>query len=95
MAVGGGLTSWLALVPAINRGIGIETERLVLAGRHDARKPASCLAQTDRSFSSAGILMAEHAAAPRLRDIVDAIDRIRSEMEGVTLDAFAADRRKR
>jgi predicted nucleotidyltransferase len=31
-------------------------------GRHNATKPASCLAQTDRDISVAGILMADHAA---------------------------------
>jgi uncharacterized protein with HEPN domain len=39
--------------------------------------------------------MAAHAAALRLHDIIDAIRRIRSETEGVTLDAFEADWRKR
>jgi uncharacterized protein with HEPN domain len=38
--------------------------------------------------------MAVHSATPRLRDIVDAIDRIRGEVEGVTLDAFESDWRK-
>jgi len=32
---------------------------------------------------------------PRLRDIVDAIDYIRSDLENATLDSFAADRQKR
>jgi uncharacterized protein with HEPN domain len=32
---------------------------------------------------------------PRLTDIIEAIDLIRSEMAGVTLDAFEPDRRKR
>jgi uncharacterized protein with HEPN domain len=39
--------------------------------------------------------MAARSATPRLRDIVDAIDRIRMETEGVSLDAFEADWRKR
>jgi hypothetical protein len=39
--------------------------------------------------------MAARSAAPRLRDIVGAIDRIRMETEGVSLDAFEADWRKR
>jgi uncharacterized protein with HEPN domain len=39
--------------------------------------------------------MAVRSAAPRLRDIIDAIDHIRSETEGVRLDAFEADWRKR
>lgn len=39
--------------------------------------------------------MAASAPAPRLTDILDAIVRIRAEMEGVTIDAFEADWRKR
>jgi uncharacterized protein with HEPN domain len=39
--------------------------------------------------------MALRSAAPRLRDIIDTIDRIRSEPESVTLDAFEAEWRKR
>jgi uncharacterized protein with HEPN domain len=39
--------------------------------------------------------MAVHAATLRLHDIIDAIGHIRSETEGVTLDAFEADWRKR
>ena len=39
--------------------------------------------------------MAEPSAAPRLRDIVEAIDHIRSETVGITLEAFEADWRKR
>jgi uncharacterized protein with HEPN domain len=39
--------------------------------------------------------MAPPSAHPRLGDIVEAIGFIRSDMTGVTLEAFAADRRKR
>jgi uncharacterized protein with HEPN domain len=39
--------------------------------------------------------MAVRSATPRLRDIIDALERIRSETEGVALDAFEADWRKR
>ena len=39
--------------------------------------------------------MAVHAATLRLHDIIDAIGHIRNETEGVTLDAFEADWRKR
>ena len=39
--------------------------------------------------------MPMRSAAPRLRDIIDAIDRIRGETEGVSLDSFEADWRKR
>ena len=35
--------------------------------------------------------MARRAATPRLRDIIDAIDHVRSETEGVTLEMFEAD----
>jgi len=39
--------------------------------------------------------MAARSLIPRLTDIIEAIDLIRSEMAGVTLDAFEPDRRKR
>jgi uncharacterized protein with HEPN domain len=39
--------------------------------------------------------MAGRSATPRLRDIIDAIDHIRTETDGVSLDAFEADWRKR
>lgn len=39
--------------------------------------------------------MAVSSPAPRLTDILDAIERIRAEMAGVTIDAFDADWRKR
>jgi uncharacterized protein with HEPN domain len=39
--------------------------------------------------------MAASSLAPRLTDIIEAIDRIRSEMAGVTIEAFEADWRKR
>src|ERR1700731_4614098 len=39
--------------------------------------------------------MAASSFAPRLTDIIEAIEHIRSEMAGVTLDAFEADWRKR
>ena len=39
--------------------------------------------------------MATPASVPRLTDIVEAIELIRSEMAGVTLQAFEADKRKR
>jgi|SRR5215469_3655324 len=39
--------------------------------------------------------MASPSPAPRLIDIIEAIELIRSEMAGVTLDAFEPDRRKR
>ena len=39
--------------------------------------------------------MAAPALAPRLTDIIEAIENIRSETTGVTLDAFEADWRKR
>jgi uncharacterized protein with HEPN domain len=39
--------------------------------------------------------MIESSPIARLTDIVDAIELIRGEMEGVTLDAFEVDRRKR
>jgi uncharacterized protein with HEPN domain len=39
--------------------------------------------------------MAAPSAVPRLTDIIDAIELIRSEMVGVTLEAFEPDRRKR
>jgi uncharacterized protein with HEPN domain len=39
--------------------------------------------------------MAEASPVARLTDIVDAIELIRGEMEGVTLRAFEPDRRKR
>jgi uncharacterized protein with HEPN domain len=39
--------------------------------------------------------MAAPSLAPRLTDILDAIERIRSEMEGVSIEAFEADWRKR
>jgi len=39
--------------------------------------------------------MAARSPIPRLTDIVEASELIRSEMQGLTLDAFEADRRKR
>ena len=39
--------------------------------------------------------MAASSLAPRLSDILEAIGHIRSEMAGVTIDAFEADWRKR
>ena len=39
--------------------------------------------------------MAASSPAPRLTDILDAIERIHAEMAGVTIDAFEADWRKR
>jgi uncharacterized protein with HEPN domain len=39
--------------------------------------------------------MAASSLAPRLTDILDAIEHIRSEMTGVTIDAFESDWRKR
>lgn len=39
--------------------------------------------------------MAIRSLAPRLTDIIEASEVVRSEMEGVTLDAFEPDRRKR
>ena len=39
--------------------------------------------------------MAASSFAPRLTDIVEAIEHIRSEMAGVTIEAFEADWRKR
>jgi uncharacterized protein with HEPN domain len=39
--------------------------------------------------------MAASSLAPRLNDILEAIEHIRSEMAGVTIDAFEADWRKR
>ena len=39
--------------------------------------------------------MAAGSSVPRLTDIIEAIELIRGEMAGVTLDAFEPDRRKR
>ncbi|MFZ0887991.1 MAG: HepT-like ribonuclease domain-containing protein [Candidatus Binataceae bacterium] len=39
--------------------------------------------------------MAKPSSVPRLTDIIEAIELIRSEMAGVTLNAFEPDRRKR
>jgi hypothetical protein len=39
--------------------------------------------------------MAASSLAPRLTDIIEAIEHIRSEMAGVTIEAFEADWRKR
>ncbi len=39
--------------------------------------------------------MAKPSPVPRLTDIIEAIELIRSEMADVTLNAFEADRRKR
>ena len=39
--------------------------------------------------------MAKPSPVPRLTDIIEAIELIRSEMAGVTLNAFEPDRRKR
>jgi hypothetical protein len=39
--------------------------------------------------------MAASLLAPRLTDILDAIERIRAEMAGVSIEAFEADWRKR
>jgi uncharacterized protein with HEPN domain len=40
-------------------------------------------------------LIAVPSLAPRLTDIIEAIEHLRSEMAGVTIDAFEADWRKR
>ena len=48
-----------------------------------------------RSLRAASVLMAERSPAARLTDMVEAIDLIRDEMAGVTLDAFQPDMRKR
>jgi uncharacterized protein with HEPN domain len=39
--------------------------------------------------------MTAPSAEPRLKDIVEAIGYIRSDMENATLESFVADRRKR
>jgi hypothetical protein len=39
--------------------------------------------------------MTKRSAVARLTDIIEAIELIQSDMAGVTLDAFEADRRKR
>ena len=39
--------------------------------------------------------MAASSLAPRLTDILEAIERIRAEMAGVTIEAFEGDWRKR
>jgi uncharacterized protein with HEPN domain len=39
--------------------------------------------------------MAASSPVPRLTDILDAIERIRTEMTGITIEAFEADWRKR
>ena len=39
--------------------------------------------------------MVERTATPRLHDIVQAIERVRAETDGLTLDAFEADWRRR
>jgi uncharacterized protein with HEPN domain len=39
--------------------------------------------------------MAKPSPVPRLTDIIEAIELIRSEMAGITLDVFEPDRRKR
>jgi uncharacterized protein with HEPN domain len=39
--------------------------------------------------------MAKPSSVPRLTDIIEAIELIRSEMAGVTLNGFELDRRKR
>ena len=46
-------------------------------------------------FGAASVLMAARSPTPRLADIIQAIELIRSEMAGVTLAAFASDIRKR
>ena len=39
--------------------------------------------------------MVERSATPRLRDIIQAIERVRAEMEDISLEAFEADWRRR
>jgi uncharacterized protein with HEPN domain/predicted nucleotidyltransferase len=62
---------------------------------HDAAQLASGSARADRGLGSASVLMAEPSPVPRLTDIIEAVELIRSEMAGVTLKAFEPDRRKR
>ena len=62
---------------------------------HDTGQPASGPAAADRSLGAASVLVAAPSLAPRLTDIVEAIENIRSETAGVSLDVFEADWRKR
>jgi predicted nucleotidyltransferase len=52
-------------------------------------------AGADRGLGAASVLMALPSPVPRLTDIVEAIEFIRSEMAGVTLQAFEPDKRNR
>jgi hypothetical protein len=64
--------------------------------RYRHRKPASSSAGEDRDLGAASVLMARSSSlVPRLTDIVEAIERIRPEITGVTIEAFEADWRKR
>src|SRR5260370_38685467 len=62
---------------------------------HDAAQLAPGSTGADRGIGAASVLMAKPSPVPRLTDIIEAIELIRSEMTGVTLNAFESDRRKR
>src|ERR1700737_2646222 len=62
---------------------------------HDPRQFSPGLTRSYRKFRPAGVLMIASSSEPRLRDIIEAIGYIRSDMEDTSLESFAGDRRKR
>jgi len=56
---------------------------------------ASPVKKADRRSRRADFLMTERTVAPRLADIIDAIERIRCVLDGVTLEDFEQNWKKR
>ncbi len=62
---------------------------------HDTSQPAPCFERADRGIGAKSVLMTKPSTVPRLTDIIEAIELISSEMDGVPLCDFEPDRRKR
>ena len=62
---------------------------------HDAQQFASPVKKADRRSRRADFLMTERIVAPRLADIIEAIERIRRVLDGVTLEALEQNWEKR
>jgi hypothetical protein len=62
---------------------------------HDAAQLAPRSAQGDRGLGAADILMPAPSSIARLTDITEAVELIRSETAGVTLQNLESGKRKR
>ena len=68
----------------------------ILGGKtDDAQQSASPVKKADRRSRRADLLMTKRIVAPRLADIIEAIERIRRVLDGVTLEAFEQNWEKR